>query len=774
MQSLIFETKKPSLKELRKSIIQHLPFLIPDKIEETNDLKQIFNHFSYKIDRWFLSTNPKVSAFNRKSTELLLESSMRKAKTLIELRFCGNQFLQKISHVASSIPYIERDEDKTILQRIDMAKQSSNNTIILLIGESGIGKSSFIYTFLAKRKNLQNKTLVLPAKKLFQSARFANLVVDVIKNSKEFQYVFIDGPECYSLLTDFSHNLKELFKAKGKIFIFSINTNIELKLIENTNVVRIRLHPLPLNKVLSTYPQLQMLKKVQALMDYATIPFYLKEIVNLLGSKRITIDDLANVDIKDQLINLIIEGKDPKNKEARKAAWKWLARKNSKQSTPISSGQNLPPGLKLLEKDKIIFINDDGEYEFQHQLYHNYAIMGYMCEQWLAANDSNTLATFWGTHFESAQWIITHYPQIKANFQDMLPIIRTQPYFPQLLPDAITEERLDFLYDLLQDEAVKRNLNKVHGKINGDYETTYVLIAIKANKPKSLTCLLENGAELSYPYPLSENISESDGEKNTDHENFSDADGGFCGYDYNSQDEANPWIYKDTPSPQYESDNDYQMQREKDISAFTHLPEKYWQSIDDEIPLEPEDELEVSYDPPELRDNRTLYLHQAVLNDSIECVSILLNHDTNSQLEKTNNYQETALHIAASESHYQLTEVLLNFNFPVNYEDRFGETPLHNASYVGDRALIALLLRNSANPNQMNKKGLTPFHIALTHLNIELVKLFFDYGADLSISPFDDDTIDDDNKLTVADLLDIIGENQYKNQKVEEFVIWRF
>ena len=102
----------------------------------------------------------------------------------------------------------------------------------------------------------------------------------------------------------------------------------------------------------------------------------------------------------------------------------------------------------------------------------------------------------------------------------------------------------------------------------------------------------------------------------------------------------------------------------------------------------------------------------------------------------TNNYAETALHLAALNGATAVMACLIERNADIDRTDSWGETPLHNATYANDISAAALLLEHGANPNSLNELGLSSLHIALVNLNLEMVKLLFSYGAELTSRAF--------------------------------------
>ena len=79
---------------------------------------------------------------------------------------------------------------------------------------------------------------------------------------------------------------------------------------------------------------------------------------------------------------------------------------------------------------------------------------------------------------------------------------------------------------------------------------------------------------------------------------------------------------------------------------------------------------------------------------------------------------KNGLHIAVIENHYDLVELLLKFNFPINGYDDTGKTALH---FCNDPLIMELLLRFNPSIDLQDSHGFTPLHIGI-HLLSFLIR----------------------------------------------------
>ena len=132
-----------------------------------------------------------------------------------------------------------------------------------------------------------------------------------------------------------------------------------------------------------------------------------------------------------------------------------------------------------------------------------------------------------------------------------------------------------------------------------------------------------------------------------------------------------------------------------------------------------------------------LYIHQAVIRNSGDFLSILLQHykkiSTVRVIDVVNQWRETALHLGVLKNSFGSVKILLENGAEIDCRDQWGETPLHNAVYECNYKLVEFLLERNANPNIANEVGLSPLHIALIKLNPDIVELLLRNKASFRI-----------------------------------------
>jgi serine/threonine-protein phosphatase 6 regulatory ankyrin repeat subunit A len=89
-------------------------------------------------------------------------------------------------------------------------------------------------------------------------------------------------------------------------------------------------------------------------------------------------------------------------------------------------------------------------------------------------------------------------------------------------------------------------------------------------------------------------------------------------------------------------------------------------------------------------------------------------------------YQRTALHMVAANGHEECADALIQHGASVNAHDVRGRTPLHMAAMCGHVALLGMLLQAGGNVNILDNKDYTPLHWACYNGHESCVELLLD------------------------------------------------
>jgi len=110
-----------------------------------------------------------------------------------------------------------------------------------------------------------------------------------------------------------------------------------------------------------------------------------------------------------------------------------------------------------------------------------------------------------------------------------------------------------------------------------------------------------------------------------------------------------------------------------------------------------------------------------------------LNAECDGHDEYGNDVKWTPLHAAILTGTPPIARTLLEHGADPNAPDNLGNTALHLASHQGwgeEVTFVELLLEYGANVDVRDKKGWTPLHEAAYHLNLEVVVVLLNHGAD--------------------------------------------
>jgi ankyrin repeat protein len=123
-------------------------------------------------------------------------------------------------------------------------------------------------------------------------------------------------------------------------------------------------------------------------------------------------------------------------------------------------------------------------------------------------------------------------------------------------------------------------------------------------------------------------------------------------------------------------------------------------------------------------------LHSAARYGALEVINHLLAIGVN--LNATDESGNTPLHLAVLRSHDEAVEAIINAGPDMNAVNGDGETPLSLATAYGTLKSLGLLLSNKADVRIRDKEGNSLLHIAALHGNIEKVQEILKYDPDIN------------------------------------------
>ncbi|XP_023388639.1 ankyrin repeat and SOCS box protein 3 isoform X2 [Pteropus medius] len=134
----------------------------------------------------------------------------------------------------------------------------------------------------------------------------------------------------------------------------------------------------------------------------------------------------------------------------------------------------------------------------------------------------------------------------------------------------------------------------------------------------------------------------------------------------------------------------------------------------------------------DVADNRGwMPIHEAAYHNSIECLRMLIRTDSSENYIKTKTFEGfCALHLAASQGHWKVVQILLEAGADPNATTLEETTPLFLAVENGQIDVLRLLLRHGANVNGSHSMcEWNALHQATFQENAEIIKLLLKKGA---------------------------------------------
>lgn len=132
-----------------------------------------------------------------------------------------------------------------------------------------------------------------------------------------------------------------------------------------------------------------------------------------------------------------------------------------------------------------------------------------------------------------------------------------------------------------------------------------------------------------------------------------------------------------------------------------------------------------------MRATRLTALHLASTEGHTDVVEVLLRR--RADIHVTDMDGQTALHVAAREGHADVAQLLLAYQARIDARTHARRTPLHLAVREGQIDVIKLLLNSRADINVVDEHGLTPLHFAARFGYINTTKLLLRHNADIEV-----------------------------------------
>ncbi len=129
--------------------------------------------------------------------------------------------------------------------------------------------------------------------------------------------------------------------------------------------------------------------------------------------------------------------------------------------------------------------------------------------------------------------------------------------------------------------------------------------------------------------------------------------------------------------------------------------------------------------------SRRSALVAAVENGQVEVAELLIRNGA--ELTYIDNSGASLLHIAAGSMVWEMTDLLLYYEFPAEIIDVWKRTPLHYASFYGFDANVRVLLANGANVNSVDDEGNAAIHYAVSNNYLKVLKELVKHGGKVNV-----------------------------------------
>lgn len=264
LKSVRFKIKQKDINELEKEIQQNLKQILDGPSE------LVFLCLYYALREWFRQEprDQKIPTLTNQVLKQLMTDSVTQSRDVAMLQGRTQSLMSRISYTSEN-QFVERVELDTLNNYLN----DSTPKIVLVIGESGIGKSGLVKRLLEKRH--YTEYLMLTAKEISDDVIFEKLL-KVLNKINSIKTLIIDSAEFLFSLPDIQ--LNQLFiklKKLKQTVIITLPPEAQNHRIFEEIVNIIKMAPLSLDNILIKFPKLLPYQNVPSLLKIIQKPFYL-------------------------------------------------------------------------------------------------------------------------------------------------------------------------------------------------------------------------------------------------------------------------------------------------------------------------------------------------------------------------------------------------------------------------------------------------------------------------------------------------------------------
>ena len=125
-----------------------------------------------------------------------------------------------------------------------------------------------------------------------------------------------------------------------------------------------------------------------------------------------------------------------------------------------------------------------------------------------------------------------------------------------------------------------------------------------------------------------------------------------------------------------------------------------------------------------------LFFHLQISNVFKEIVILVKRFlEIGCNVNVTNEMNQTPLHLASENGHYQIVELLLDYDAEIDKADVFQQTALHLAANEGFMTIVQKLLKHGAKIDLLDSIGRSALYMAIWSDKLQVAELLLKHGA---------------------------------------------